>query len=258
MSNFWDRNQDQIHEDVASDRDFTAVEPIHATKRLKEAKAINIDHIEADPQHREQFDQDSLERLSKSILDEGQLQPIRVRFDANRNGGRYVIIAGERRFRACQMAGLQTVDCIVAEGELSDATILRQQVIENALREDLLPSEAGKAYAAAMELEGLNGKELAEKLHISPSTVSRTVGLLSLPQEVQDRVDAGDLAITKALKMNDAAEAPATKAKKRPSKETKIKTSVGITVSFKARKLLKPEEMQQAIAEVMAGLQEAA
>lgn len=257
--NFWDRNKENLTEDVTADRDVKSFEPIHATKRIKDAKAIEINEIEADPQHRESFDEDALNRLAKSLASEGQLQPIRVRFDADR--GKYLIIAGERRWRAAKIAQLESVDCIVAEGDLSDADILRQQIIENALREDLRPTEQGKAYQAAMEVEGLNGKQLAERLNVHPSTISRTVGLLSLPEEVQQKVDSGELAMTQALKKKTVESNPDTNsasAKKRSTKETKIRTSVGITISLKARKNLKPDEMAAALQEVLSGLPKAA
>ena len=261
MSNFWQKNKDNLSEDVTADRPIVSFEPIHATKRIRQAKSIEIDQIEADPQHREHFEEDALNRLAKSLRDEGQLQPIRVRFDESR--GKYLIIAGERRWRAAQIAKLETVDCIVAEGALSEADILRHQIIENALREDLKPTEQGRAYQAAMEAEGLNGKQLAEKLNVHPSTISRTIGLLSLTDDVQKKVDAGDLAMTQALKLKKAettksAASNSKATKKRSTKETKIKTSVGITVSFKARKNLKADEMKTALNEVLKGLSDVA
>ncbi len=185
----------------------------------------------------------------------GQLQPIRVRFDNARS--KYVIIAGERRWRAAQIAGLKTVDCIVARGDISEEEILREQVIENAMREDLKPTEQGKAFLAVMEKEGLNGKELASKLNVHPSTVSRMVGLLSLAEDVQVKVDSGELPITRALKtkLGKPSEKPG---KKRLLKEKRIRTTVGITITLKARKLLKDEQVELALREVLKQLQKAA
>lgn len=252
---FWEKHKDVMAEDVTAERDRYVAEPIHATKRLQNAKAIAIDKIEADPQHREEFDPDGLERLARSLQGEGQLQPIRVRFASER--GVYVIIAGERRWRAAKLAGLATVDCVVVEGQLTESDILRQQILENAMREDLKPTEQGKAFRDLMEKEGWNGKELAEQLNVHPSTVSRTLGLLELPAEVQGKVDRGQLSMTQALKARHGGAEPKP-AKKRPSKEKKITTSVGITITLKARKLLKDEQVASALREALAELERAA
>ena len=255
MTKFWDNNRTAITEDVTSDRKRGVAEPVVGTKRLNNAKTIDVEHIEADPQYREEFNEEKLQNLASSIAKHGQLQPIRVRWDAER--GAYVIIAGERRWRASKLAGLKTIDCIVAEGQLSEAEILREQILENAIREDLKPTEQGKAFQALMRQEGWNGKQLAEELHISPSTVSRALGLLKLPQDIQAKVDRGVLPIVDALKSNDK---PILKqaTRKRPSKEKKIKTSLGITVTLKARKILKDEQIATALREALTQLEEAA
>lgn len=253
---FWDKNQELINEDVTGSRERRKVEPIVGTRRLTNAKSITVEQIEADSQHREEFDEESLERLANSMRSHGQLQPIRVRFDAER--GRYVIIAGERRWRAAKVAGLTSVDCTVVDGDLSESDILREQIIENAVREDLRPTEQGKAFVALMEREGWNGKELAEKINVHPSTVSRAIGLLKLPEETQGKVDRGELSITQALKQEKETVTKSGKKSKRPSKEKKIRTSVGITITLKARKLLKDEQIEVALREALTELERAA
>lgn len=256
MSKFWDNHRELIEEDVTATRERVNNEPIHASKRLTNALAIEIDMIEADPQHREDFDAESLGRLAMSLKSEGQLQPVRVRFAGDR--GKYVIIAGERRWRAARMAGLTSVDCVVVKERLSEADILRQQIIENAVREDLKPTEQAKAFADLMEKEGWNGKELAEQLNVSAPTVSRMLALLKLPDEVQQQVDKGKLPITKALTRNSEGNSKAKVKKKRPSRERKVSTSVGITVLLKARKYLKDEEIVIALREAIEELEKAA
>lgn len=255
MTKFWDNNKTAITEDVTSDRKRGVAEPVVGTKRLNNAKSIEVEQIEADPQHREEFDEEKLKDLAGSISKHGQLQPIRVRWDAER--GRYVIIAGERRWRATKLAGLKSIDCIVADGQLSDSEILREQILENAIREDLKPTEQGRAFDALMAQEGWNGKQLAEELHISPSTVSRALGLLKLPQDIQAKVDRGVLPIVEALKGGEKP-APKQASRKRPSKQKKITTSVGITVMLKARKILKDEQIATALREALAELEAAA
>ena len=250
--NFFDRNRDRLTEDVTADRPLNDAEGLTG-KRLRNAKSIPLDQIEADPQHREHFDEEALKHLADSLRSEGQMQPIRVRFDSVRR--KYIVIAGERRLRAARIAELSSLDCIVEERAVSEAEILRQQIIENALREDLKPTEQGKAFKAAMELEELNGKELAARLNIHPSTVSRALGLLELPESVQAKVDAGEMAITKALKQKDETVVVASQASKRPTKEKKVRTSLGITVTLSARKNLQDLEVIRALEEVLAGLQ---
>lgn len=250
---FFDKNKSRLAEDVAADRLPIEAEGLTG-KRLRNARSIPIDQIEADAQHREHFEPEALKHLADSLRSEGQMQPIRVRYDAMRH--KYIVIAGERRLRAARLAELTSLDCIVEERAVTEAEILRQQIIENALRVDLKPSEQGKAFKAAMELEELNGKELAARLNIHPSTVSRALGLLELSVEIQSQVDAGQLAITKALKQKEEPAAPS-QTPKRPTKEKKVRTSVGITVTLAARKNLQDHEVILALEEVLAGLNSA-
>ncbi len=136
---------------------------------------VQLEQVIVDPgQPRVEFNDDEIERLAQSIRDKGQLQPIRVRWDASHE--KWVIIAGERRFRATQAAGLSSIQCYFHEGEISKSEILEQQLIENLLREDLRPMEEARAYAALMELNDWNGKQVAAALRVSPSRVSRGLG----------------------------------------------------------------------------------
>jgi ParB family chromosome partitioning protein len=129
--------------------------------RSKAAMEIPIDRINRDPaQPREEFEPAALARLADSIRARGLLQPVRVRWSEEQ--GRYVLIAGERRWRASKMAGLSTLTCIVADGELSPAELLADQVTENLLREDLIPSERARAYRTLMALNGWSGNQLAK------------------------------------------------------------------------------------------------
>ena len=162
---------------------------------------IGIEQVIPDPdQPRQEFDEDAGERLSKSITDKGQLAPIRVRW--SEDAQKWVIIAGERRWRASRRAGLPTIDCYFFEGDLSRSEILEQQIIENCLREDLKPLEQARAFASLMELNSWNGKQVAEALRIQPATVSRTLALLKLPADVQAHVEAGDISSRAAYEIS--------------------------------------------------------
>lgn len=162
---------------------------------------ISIDQVIPDPdQPRQQFDSDAVERLSKSITDKGQLAPIRVRWAETSQ--KWVIIAGERRWRATRQAGLTTIDCHFHEGDLSHSEILEQQIIENCLREDLKPLEQARAFASLMELNGWNGKQVAEALRVQPATVTRTLALLKLPGDIQAQVESGDISSRAAYEIS--------------------------------------------------------
>lgn len=250
---FIEKNQHQIRED-AGERPAGSTTPqtskLDGRTRLQNAAAIAVEKIVADAQHREVFDEDSLQRLAASLLEHGQLQPIRVRWDQER--GLYVIIAGERRWRAAKMAGLLTLECVVVEGDLDQAVILRQQVIENALREDLKPVEKAKAFKAVMDQEGIDGKGLAEKLHIDPSTVSRALALLKLDEDTQQKVDAGVVAPTVAIQATKRGKGkPVANRAGIRTKERTFKLTGGLIVTVKARRNLDDACVVQALEEAL-------
>lgn len=168
---------------------------------LAEFGRVAIQQVIPDPdQPRVEFTEEALERLAQSIRDKGQLSPIRVRW--SEESDKWVIIAGERRWRATMRAGLATIDCYFHEGALDRSEVLEQQLIENLLREDLKPLEEAKAFAALIELNGWNGKRLAEVLKLDPSKVSRSLALLRLPQDIKRDVDAGTISARSAYEMS--------------------------------------------------------
>ena len=168
---------------------------------LRNAARIAIDQVIPDPsQPRAEFTQDSMDRLAKSITAKGQLAPIRVRWSAQHD--KWIVVCGERRWRAVRAAGLETIDCCFVDGELSEPEILEQQMVENLLREDLSPIEQARGFSALMELHGWNGKQVAESLHVPASTVSRGLSLLDLPDDIQRKVDAGELAARSAYEIS--------------------------------------------------------
>ena len=168
---------------------------------LRNFGRIRIDQVIPDPsQPRSEFSPESIEQLARSIEQKGQFAPIRVRWSPGRE--KWIIVYGERRWRAAQTANLETIDCQFDETDLSDVEILEQQLIENLLREDLSPIEQARGFSALMELRGWNGKQVAESLHIPASTVSRALALLDLPQEIQAKVDSGELAARSAYEIS--------------------------------------------------------
>ncbi len=147
---------------------------------MKNATLIAIDKIKANRfQPRIQFDEKALIELSESIKENGLLQPIVVRKDEDD----YEIIAGERRFRACIMAGFKEVPCLIMDP--SDLQSAQMALVENIQRENLTAIEEAKAYVKIMSLANITQENLAKKIGKSQSTIANKIRLLQLPKEVQ-------------------------------------------------------------------------
>jgi ParB family chromosome partitioning protein len=161
--------------------------------KARNTAEIPIGRIVRDPnQPREEFDPDGLRRLAESLKAKGQLQPIRVRWDEGR--GMYVILCGERRWRAAEIAGMATLTCVIHEGPPEPGELLALQLIENCLREDLRPIEQALAFRQLIERNGWSARQLARELALTQSSVARALSLLDLPEEVQQMVDEGAIA----------------------------------------------------------------
>ena len=139
-------------------------------------------------QPRQAFDEDSLAELAASIEAVGLLQPVVVR---RTHGGRYELIMGERRWRACQLAGIDVIPAIVRH--TSDDDLLRDALIENLHREQLNPLEEAAAYQQLLDDFAATHEELARRIGRSRPHISNTIRLLNLPPGVQKRVAAGVL-----------------------------------------------------------------
>ena len=154
--------------------------------RLEE---LLFDSIEPNPrQPREAFDADALAELVASIRAVGVLQPVVVR---ESEPGRYQLIMGERRWRACKEADLSVIPAIVRE--TSDDALLRDALLENLHRQQLNPLEEAAAYQQLLEEFGTTHEALADRVGRSRSHVSNTLRLLHLSPQVQRRVAAGVL-----------------------------------------------------------------
>jgi len=138
-------------------------------------------------QPRQRFDEEAIGLLADSIVAEGIVQPIVVR-DA---GEGYEIIAGERRWRAAQRAGLRTIPAIVRQADDRESLILA--LAENVAREDLNPVEQARAYAVLADELDLTQAEIGRRLGKSRAAVANTLRLLELPDEVLEMIEAGQL-----------------------------------------------------------------
>ena len=174
--------------------------PDEGRTRARDAGHMELSRIVPDPdQPRKDFTEEAIERLSASLLKHGQLMPIRVRW--NPTIARWVVISGERRYRAAIRAGLKSVACIFAEDGLTQSEILQEQIIENLLREDLKPVEQAKAYRQLMDLHNWTAKELSGELQVSQGAISKSLSLLTLPEELQTKVEQGLLPPTTAYEV---------------------------------------------------------
>lgn len=140
-------------------------------------------------QPRKSFDEDKLTDLAESIKEHGVLQPIIV---APRDD-KYMIIAGERRFRACKRAGLSTIPALVRE--LDDEKIMELALIENVQRDDLSPIEEARAYDVLQTKYGYTQEKLSKRMGKSRSSIANTTRLLALPEDVQQLVQDGKLTV---------------------------------------------------------------
>ncbi len=143
---------------------------------------LHVDEIERNPlQARTEFDEERIEELMQSIQEKGVIQPITV----NRVGQGYQLIAGERRWRATQKAGIQEIPAIIHEIE-SQQDLIELSLIENIQRENLTPIEEAEGYRALMDKCFLTQEEIARKVGKNRSTVANLLRLLNLPYEIQD------------------------------------------------------------------------
>ena len=153
---------------------------------------LPVREIEPDPdQPRKNFDEDAMAALAESIGENGLLQPIAVR--AKKTGPGYVIIAGERRWRACRMAGLNDVPVVIKE--VSDEQAMELALVENLQREDLDPVEEATGIRELMTRCGLTQEQAAQKLGKSRSALANSLRLLNLPENVLELLKSGFLSL---------------------------------------------------------------
>jgi ParB family transcriptional regulator, chromosome partitioning protein len=170
-------------------RGLAAILSVAPRDEPEELRQIPTEMITPNPnQPRQSFDEAALAALADSIKVRGVLQPVLVR---PLPGGTYELIAGERRWRAAQLAELELLPAVVRHHE--DAASLEMALIENMVREDLNPIEEAKACAALTEELGLSREEVGQRVGRSRVAVSNLIRLLDLPDEALESIQAGDL-----------------------------------------------------------------
>jgi ParB family chromosome partitioning protein len=164
---------------------------LNTNKNKTSTNKIDISKIYPNKkQPRKNFEEKEITELSESIKNQGLIQPIVVR---ETSGGMYEIIAGERRWRACQLAGLHSVSCVVMS--VDEKNVYELALIENIQRENLNVIEEAKAYKNLIELNGLKNEELSKKIGKSSSHISNLIRILDLDDEIHQMIIDGKISM---------------------------------------------------------------
>ena len=173
----------------------------------RDQRLVPLENIHPNPhQPRRLFDQETLKQLAESIRENGLLQPILVRSHPSLPGA-FEIVAGERRWRAAQLAQLHEIPVI--QRDLSDVKALEVALLENIQRADLTPVEEAEGYRRLMEEFSYTQADLARSLGKSRSHIANTIRLLTLPEDVQDLLNVGALSAGHARALVGAPDASA-------------------------------------------------
>lgn len=157
-----------------------STESVH-TEGSSTINEVPIEQIEANPnQPRRDFDETALQELANSIAEIGIIQPITLHQVSEQ---KYMIIAGERRWRASQLAGLKSIPAYIRT--LNDASIMEMALVENIQREDLNAIEVALAYQQLMETDGMTQEKVSQRVGKSRTAIANTLRLLRLPAQVQ-------------------------------------------------------------------------
>ena len=184
------RGLEQLFNDEGLNFDTIENSIIEEAKTNDQIVEIDLSELRANPyQPRKNFDEEALNELASSIKEHGVFQPIIVKKSIKG----YEIIAGERRFRASKLAGMQTIPAIVKD--FSDEEMMQIALLENLQRENLTSIEEAKAYKSIIESMNITQDELAKKVGKSRSHVTNILGLLKLPASVQDMVLYNELSM---------------------------------------------------------------
>ncbi len=200
-------------------------------ENINSVQKINISQIIPNPsQPRKNFKDEELKELSSSIKNQGLIQPIIVKPTAN---NQFQIIAGERRWRACQLNGMHEVDCVIKD--LDDTNVLEAALIENIQREDLNVIEEANAYKGLIKIKSISNDNLAKLIGKSSSYVSNILRLLDLDKKIQEMVVNGDLSMGHARALIGVPDA-INKAKEIVEKKLSVRQVEKITSEFKKNK----------------------
>lgn len=156
--------------------------------------------MEDDEQPRKTFDDTALSELAENLRSHGVQQPIQLRWSSKHS--KWMIVYGHRRYRAALLAGLETIPCTFTDEDIDESTLRVRQLVENCQRENLKAMELARGIDALGQLTGWSNGRIADELGMSKSSVGRYLDLLVLPEDLQVRVDSGELAFSVAAEVS--------------------------------------------------------
>jgi len=216
------------------DEDYASLDKVRSSKQ------VPIEHIHPNTkQPRRHFDEEALSTLADSIQQSGLLQPILVRRHP-KHSSEYEIVAGERRWRASQRAQLHEIPVIIRE--LNDAEVLQIAIIENVQRQDLTPIEEAASYRRLMDEFGRKQDDVAKIIGKSRSHIANMLRLLTLPEDVQELVERGNISAGHARALVGS-ENPTDLANQITSKGLSVRETERLAKALK-KELVAPEEAQ--------------
>ena len=180
-------------------------EHLRGLTRQSNVAKVPLGKLAPDPeQPREEFDPGELDRLADSLKSHGQIQPIAAWWDAADSV--YRIAAGERRWRAARIAGLEALTVTILPARPEDGRLKILQLAENIHRDGLKPMEQARAFRAIMDLNAWSASRFAREMSLTEATVSRMLSLLDLPGEVRSKVESGSIAGATAYVISQVAD----------------------------------------------------
>jgi ParB family chromosome partitioning protein len=201
------RRAAEIAREIGGDADERLIktprEKLRGRKVHVEACEIEVDRIVPDPnQPRNEFDHEAEDQMVASFRSVGQITPIQVRWSDE--DGVYILITGERRWRAAKKAGLASLKCVAIEGYVTPDKLIEMQLMENACRKDLTFEEQGAAFKTLMEARSLTQRDLAGMLRIDQANIAHAVALLNLPAPIMAAVEVGKIVPSTAYEISKA------------------------------------------------------
>ncbi len=188
---------DRVPQPMAAPQTHGAVPGV--IRKIANSAVLLVSDIERDEsQPRTHFDEQALQQLADSLKAQGQLQPILVRKKPD-VPNKFILVAGERRWRAAQLADIKSLDALILDRELNEFEKLSLQYCENAIREDLNPIDEGILFSQLLQKKECSARQLARELHVDVATVTNRMKLLDLPEAIKAHVTEGRIGPVAAL-----------------------------------------------------------
>lgn len=212
-----------------------------------DVRTVRVDMVDPDPeQPRRTFDDEKLAELGDSLRRDGLLYPIRVRTEFTRPG-RFVIVDGERRWRASKMAGLETIAVIVSTERSADQKTKVEQVVANLHREDVNAVEEGDSYRVLLDAWGCSQAELARRLSKSNAHVSKMLSVAELDEETRTKIVRGEITYADALRERDRRAAAAQKTAPQPRRRNQAGKRGEVVTPFGTVKLKRGKTLAELV-----------